>query len=548
MNETLNALICRHARNLLLAQGWPEETDVDQRNPKYPDWISIYVRLDAPRLATLLINRHGGILPPLLASAIHKLTGTGAELVLSGSQWQSLPVLPADGTQVSFPYAGEWLTEDEIRAVLAAVRDAVRSVSCWVAEDARRIRAALTTTGQTLLTRQTRRFRLVVKESDHPCWLDEDDKNLPVVLDAILNRGARFSSVEMYLVSEYVEHILSSRLACDVLRIPDEGWPAMCCVYRMNRPAAGLTVVFCGRWSGKPGPKSAAWRMPWQKSGNDDTGGVNPRLFPAGPRTEHKGSRRRLCFTRPCGHGLVGFQLCGLSVVCGLCRASILAGLAGMQGYASPLRSPGPSFPSAVIFRSFTRSDFAVSPSNSRQPCASGCGFPCALCIPALSPGFYGGTAPPGVAEYVNNGGNPMQYAKPVTLNVEECDRLSFLPYLFGNDFLYAEAYVYALAQKMMPEYQGGFWHFIRLPDGGGYMMPDGDRFHMVNGANWFDRTVSADAAGIILTSLVINRQLWLYHDSGDAGLTQLYRMRDAQLWRHIEFHPECNAIYAALD
>ncbi|EPU2686077.1 antirestriction protein, partial [Escherichia coli] len=25
-----------------------------------------------------------------------------------------------------------------------------------------------------------------------------------------------------------------------------------------------------------------------------------------------------------------------------------------------------------------------------------------------------------------------MQYAKSVTLNVEECDRLSFLPYLFG--------------------------------------------------------------------------------------------------------------------
>ncbi len=105
------------------------------------------------------------------------------------------------------------------------------------------------------------------------------------------------------------------------------------------------------------------------------------------------------------GHGLVDFQLCGRRVVCGLCRASILAGLAGMQGYASPLRSPGPSFPPAVIFRSFVRSGFAASPCNSRQPCASGCGFPCALCIPALSPGFYGGTAPPGVAEYVNNGG-----------------------------------------------------------------------------------------------------------------------------------------------
>ncbi|ECA9869881.1 DUF1472 domain-containing protein [Salmonella enterica subsp. enterica serovar Braenderup] len=83
----------------------------------------------------------------------------------------------------------------------------------------------------------------------------------------------------------------------------------MCCVYRMNRPAAGLTVMFCGRWSGKPGPKSAAWRMPWQKSGNDDTGGVNPRLFPAGPRTEHKGRRRRLRFTRPCRAWPCGFSV-----------------------------------------------------------------------------------------------------------------------------------------------------------------------------------------------------------------------------------------------
>ena len=79
-----------------------------------------------------------------------------------------------------------------------------------------------------------------------------------------------------------------------------------------------------------------------------------------------------------------------------------------------------------------------------------------------------------------------MQYAKPVTLNVEECDRLSFLPYLFGNDFLYAEAYVYALAQKMMPEYQGGFWHFIRLPDGwrlhdaGWRPFPHGERCKLV--------------------------------------------------------------------
>ena len=107
--------------------------------------------------------------------------------------------------------------------------------------------------------------------------------------------------------------------------------------------------------------------------------GKNLRLFQSAPGKSKRMSPQAPLYPAMRGMALWVFQLCGLSVVCGLCRASILAGLALMQGYASPLRSPGPSFPSAVIFRSFTRSDFAVSPSNSRQPCASGCGFPCAL-------------------------------------------------------------------------------------------------------------------------------------------------------------------------
>ena len=72
--------------------------------------------------------------------------------------------------------------------------------------------------------------------------------------------------------------------------------------------------------------KSAAWRMHWRKSGADD-GGENPRLFPAGPRKEQKDVAAGSALPGHAGHGLVGFQLCGLSVVCGLCRASIVAGL-----------------------------------------------------------------------------------------------------------------------------------------------------------------------------------------------------------------------------
>ncbi len=54
---------------------------------------------------------------------------------------------------------------------------------------------------------------------------------------------------------------------------------------------------------------------------------------------------------------------------------------------------------------------------------------------PRLIARLLWGTAPPGVAEYVNNGGKHHAVAKPVTLNVEECDRLSFLPYRLARIF-----------------------------------------------------------------------------------------------------------------
>jgi hypothetical protein len=45
---------------------------------------------------------------------------------------------------------------------------------------------------------------------------------LPVVLDAILNNGARYSSVEFFVISDKVDQILACGQMCDVLRIPGE--------------------------------------------------------------------------------------------------------------------------------------------------------------------------------------------------------------------------------------------------------------------------------------------------------------------------------------
>lgn len=220
---TLNALVMRRARDLLADYGWPVHTDVGQRDPvNKPGWISIYVRLDAAAIVHLLPLLCTGGVPAALQTAMTKIAGTPAQIILSGSRYADAPQLPEDGTQITFPWAGEWLTEPEIQAVTDCLFRAVRDISRQVREDARRIEAALTTRGETLFYRQTRNFRLVVKESDMPCWLDEEDDNVPVILDALQNKGARYSAVEYFVISDKVDQILACGQICDVLRIPGE--------------------------------------------------------------------------------------------------------------------------------------------------------------------------------------------------------------------------------------------------------------------------------------------------------------------------------------
>lgn len=226
-NTTLNALIMRRACDLIADYGWPDYTDVDQRDPvNKPGWISIYARLEAADIVHLIPLLCTGEVSGELQNALTRISGTTAQIILSGSLYADAPQFPEDGTQITFPWAGEWLTESELRAVRDCLYRAVRDVSRQVLEDARRIQAALTTRGETLFYRQTRNFRLVVKENDMPCWLDDDD-DLPFVLDAILNKGARYSAVEFFVISDKVDQILACGQMCDVLRIPGDGLLAL---------------------------------------------------------------------------------------------------------------------------------------------------------------------------------------------------------------------------------------------------------------------------------------------------------------------------------
>ncbi|WP_318388873.1 antirestriction protein [Enterobacter sp.] len=131
---------------------------------------------------------------------------------------------------------------------------------------------------------------------------------------------------------------------------------------------------------------------------------------------------------------------------------------------------------------------------------------------------------------------------------LEGVQRLTFLPALFGADFMAAEATMYAYADRFCENYQGGFWEYYRLPNGSGFMVPEGETLLFCSSDNWFEQEVSAEVAGIIITALVLNHRSWhhSHHDRGE--LCQHFCKQYELLMDFISTHPDAGVIYRALD
>lgn len=85
---TLNALVMRRARDLIADYGWPDHTDVDQRDPvNKPGWISIYVRLDAANIVQLLPLLCTGDVPAELQRAMTKISPYAAPATSPRHGW-----------------------------------------------------------------------------------------------------------------------------------------------------------------------------------------------------------------------------------------------------------------------------------------------------------------------------------------------------------------------------------------------------------------------------------------------------------------------------
>lgn len=120
--------------------------------------------------------------------------------------------------------------------------------------------------------------------------------------------------------------------------------------------------------------------------------------------------------------------------------------------------------------------------------------------------------------------------------------RLSALPKYFKSHMMEVECSIYHLMSRFCQEYQGGYWNFYCLNNGGFYMAcDDNESFKISIPSNYFDQNVSADAAGIIVCLYAYNL-LCCKHES-DLLIDHYYKLLD-----YARVHPEASYIFRAID
>lgn len=123
--------------------------------------------------------------------------------------------------------------------------------------------------------------------------------------------------------------------------------------------------------------------------------------------------------------------------------------------------------------------------------------------------------------------------------------RINHTANIFGINFpLRFEPFVYSITTRMVSEYEGDYWEFYELSNGGFYMAPDSDQQFQVVCENGFDGKLSGDALGIAVC-------LYAYSNLsfGDANefteicASQYHLLRDFML-----SHEEAQSILKAID
>ena len=123
--------------------------------------------------------------------------------------------------------------------------------------------------------------------------------------------------------------------------------------------------------------------------------------------------------------------------------------------------------------------------------------------------------------------------------------RIQHTAALFGLNFpLHLEPFVYAITGNIADDYNGGYWEFYELSNGGFYMSPQSDTSFQVSCENGFEGVLSADALGITAFLYAYSHLSF----SGKSGFDETCARQYHWLRDYMLEHPEAAAILGAID
>ena len=127
---------------------------------------------------------------------------------------------------------------------------------------------------------------------------------------------------------------------------------------------------------------------------------------------------------------------------------------------------------------------------------------------------------------------------------VLENQRLDTTERLFGIHFpLQLEPVIYGITERMADSYQGGYWSFYQLSNGGFYMAPSNDRTYQVTCDNMFEGELSGDALGITACLYAYSHLSFSNGRFARISACHYHRLREYSFQ-----HPEVKAILQATD
>lgn len=124
-------------------------------------------------------------------------------------------------------------------------------------------------------------------------------------------------------------------------------------------------------------------------------------------------------------------------------------------------------------------------------------------------------------------------------------ERIQYPAQLFGAYFpFHVEPRIYAMADYIAAEYEGGWWEKYRLSNGGFYMHPVAEEPYAVVCDNYYFGKLSPDAFGITACLYAYSFLSFLdIEQLAEIGATQYHLLREYALE-----HPEASAIMQAID